>query len=84
MSHYLISFNGEKTLQYKAHNITIITASILAQSALMTYHVCANKVDRQVGQPIVALGPKGYDWTNILWFYAIDWTYEYVYFDHLT
>ncbi len=45
LSHYLISFTDEKTLHYKAHNITIIMTSILAQSVLMTY-VCVNKVDR--------------------------------------
>ncbi len=72
-----VSFNGQKTLQYKVHNITI-TPSILARSAVMDCtddESCLSKqgvqncentyVDRQVRQSIMALGLR----------YMIGWTF---------
>jgi len=57
LSDYLVSFTGEKTLQDKVHNITIITPSILALSsiawwnALMVYHFCVNGGCEETFQP---------------------------------
>ncbi len=66
-----VSFTGEKTLQYKVHNITVIAPFILAGMRwwrMSAQTGCAEEckyIDWQAGQPIVMLGP------NIL----IGWTF---------
>ncbi len=79
-----VSFTGEKTLQYKVHNITIIVPVILAGSRWWHFmsaqtrcaEVCKYIFDRQVGQPIRT---EHFDWTNIFWSYAFHSLHKYIY-----